>query len=83
MILYKKMLGKEVDKMDNKELLLQLEKIISSNNYDIEKILEMVPDELKEELKNILKKNVQNESKTLKLEKSTLCTRLCVISIYN
>lgn len=70
MILYKKMLGKEVDKMDNKELLLQLEKIISSNNYDIEKILEMVPDELKEELKNILKKNVQNESKTLKLEKS-------------
>ena len=56
--------------MDNNELLLKIERILDSNNYDIEEILKIIPDDLKLELKSILKKNVQIESKKLKLEKN-------------
>lgn len=56
--------------MQNNELLLKIERILDSNNYDIEEILKIIPDDLKLELKNILKKNVQTESKKLKLEKN-------------
>ena len=64
------MLGKEVGNMQNNELLLKIERILDSINYDIEEILKIIPDDLKLELKNILKKNVQTESKKLKLEKN-------------
>ena len=61
-----------IGKMKNMEMISQLEKIIVSNKYNIDEVLDMIPDDLKEELKTMLKFRIQDESKKLKLEKHHL-----------
>lgn len=56
------MLEKEVDNMDKNELLIKIEKIIKSGNYEIEELLEVIPDNLLEEVINMVEIHTKHES---------------------
>lgn len=55
------MLGKEVDNMDSNLLIEQFLNALSENNYNIDQILEMIPEHQLEELKIRLKEKIKND----------------------
>lgn len=61
------MLERVLDKMEKKELVSELEKLIKSEEYDIDQLLETIPEYLLDDLKDILKKDLKenNEKEVL------------------
>ena len=53
--------------MERKELILELEKLIKSDQYDIDQLLENIPEYLLDDLKNTLKNDLKetNEKEVL------------------
>ena len=54
--------------MNKKELLIDIEKKLISNDYTIEQLIEILPEELLDDLKEIIKENIYKENKKLILE---------------
>jgi hypothetical protein len=65
-----KKLEKEVDNMNKEEVLLKIKEMIDSNQYDIETILNIVPEELLNDVVMMLQNYVQQESDEIKEEMS-------------
>ncbi len=56
--------------MNKKEILIDIENKLKSNDYNIEQLLEILPEELLDDLKEIIKENIYKENKKLTLEKN-------------
>lgn len=56
--------------MNKKEILINIENKLKSNDYNIEQLLEILPEELLDDLKEIIKENIYKENKKLTLEKN-------------
>ena len=56
--------------MNKKEILIDIENKLKSNDYNIEQLLEILPEELLDDLKEIIKENIYKENKKLNLEKN-------------
>ncbi len=54
--------------MGNQEILIKIKKIIESGNYEIEELLEVVPNDLLPQVLNILKQQIKFESEEIKLD---------------
>ena len=56
------MLERVLDKMEKQELIVELEKLIKSEEYDIDQLLETIPEYLLDDLKDILKKGIKENN---------------------
>ena len=56
--------------MNKKEILIDIENKLKSNDYNIEQLLEILPEELLDDLKEIIKENIYKKNKKLTLEKN-------------
>jgi len=54
-----------VDNMSKEEALRKLKQIIVSSNYDVEELLEVTPDDLLEDVLNMIKERSQQESEDI------------------
>ena len=48
--------------MEKQELIVELEKLIKSEEYDIDQLLETIPEYLLDDLKDILKKGLKENN---------------------
>ena len=55
--------------MEKKDLLLEIEKIIESEKYDIDELLQTVPEYLLDDLKDVFKSNLKEKNTKESLSK--------------